>query len=74
MAVVKAPTRTSDTVWSWVIRNRETGEVLFETWSRSIVEALNTAKYEAVPIQEYLGALNRAIKEADSKEAVTRLK
>jgi len=47
---------------SWVIREKATGKVLFETFDRSKVGALNTAKYEAVPIQEYLGSLNAAIK------------
>ena len=44
---------------SWVIRNRTTGAVMFETFNRKIVAALNTAKYEAVPILEYLASLNR---------------
>lgn len=44
---------------SWVIRNKETGEVLFETFSQKVVGALNTKKYEAVPIEEYLGSLNK---------------
>jgi hypothetical protein len=43
---------------SWVIRNKETGEVVMETFDRKKVDALNTAKYEAVPIGEYLGSIN----------------
>lgn len=43
---------------SWVIKKKETGEVLFETFSKSLVEALNTGKYEAIPIGEYLGSIN----------------
>lgn len=43
---------------SWVIRNKATKEVLFETFDQAKVKALNTAKYEAVPIQEYLGSIN----------------
>ncbi len=43
---------------SWVIREIETGRVLFETFNRKLVTALNTAKYEAVPIQPYLASLN----------------
>jgi len=43
---------------SWVIRNKETGEVVMETFDRKKVDALNTSKYEAVPIQEYLGSLD----------------
>lgn len=45
---------------SWIIRNKETREVLFETFDRRKVEALNTEKYEAVPVQEYLASLNDA--------------
>ena len=49
---------------SWVIRNKATGEVVLETFNPKVVAALNTAKYEAVPIAEYLGAFNRQIREA----------
>jgi hypothetical protein len=44
---------------SWVIRNKETGEVLFETFDKRKVDALNTVKYEAIPIQQYLASLNK---------------
>lgn len=47
---------------SWVIRERATGRVLFETFSRKVAAAINTAKYEAVPILQYLGSINAAIK------------
>jgi hypothetical protein len=43
---------------SWIIRNKATGEVLMETFSARLVAALNTAKYEAVPIRDYLAFLN----------------
>ena len=46
---------------SWIVRNIETGEVLFETFNRKLVAALNTAKYEAVPVLSYLANLNRGI-------------
>lgn len=46
---------------SWVIRERATGDVVMETYDRRIADRLNTAKYEAVPILEYLGSLNRQI-------------
>lgn len=45
---------------SWVIRERETGRVICETFNKRIVAALNTARYEAVPILEYLASFNRA--------------
>ena len=43
---------------SWVIVSIETNEVLFETFLPKIVENLNTKKYKAVPILEYLQSLN----------------
>lgn len=49
------PLRTA----SWVIREKATRKVLFETFNRKIVEALNTDRYEAIPILEYLQSLNR---------------
>jgi len=47
---------------SWVIRNKETGEILFETFDERKVKALNTLKYEAVPIHQYLASLNKGTK------------
>lgn len=44
---------------SWIIRDKSTGAVLFETFDARIPQALNTAKYEAVPILEYLVSLNQ---------------
>jgi hypothetical protein len=35
---------------SWVVLDKETKEVLFETFSERRVKALNTDKYEAKPI------------------------
>lgn len=43
---------------SWVIREKGTGRVIMETFDPKKVSALNTQKYEAVPIQEYLGSIN----------------
>lgn len=47
---------------SWVIREKATGKVICETFDPRKVAALNTAKYEAVPIRQHLEQLNRAIK------------
>lgn len=44
---------------SWVIREKTTGNVVMETYDRAILDTLNTEKYEAVPILEYLASLNR---------------
>ena len=43
---------------SWVIRVKETKEVLFETFDIKKVQAINTVKYEAIPILDYLVSLN----------------
>ena len=48
---------------SWVIINKATGEAVFETFSPKLVSRINAAKYEAVPILEYLQAINARIKE-----------
>jgi len=47
---------------SWVIRNKETGEVVFETWQKSVADKVNKDKYEAIPIADHLASLS--IKEA----------
>jgi hypothetical protein len=43
---------------SWIIRNKETKEVIFETFEQSTVDKINTEKYEVVPILEYLVSIN----------------
>lgn len=43
---------------SWVIREKASGRVLLETFNPRVVEALNSARYEAVPILEYLVSIN----------------
>ncbi|MBB5546530.1 hypothetical protein [Paraburkholderia fungorum] len=43
---------------SWVIREKGNKHVICETFDKRLVERLNTAKYEAVPILEYLGEFN----------------
>jgi hypothetical protein len=57
--------RTSlDEPSSWVIRQKDTGKVIAETYDNRLVGRLNTERYEAVPILQYLGELNRTIREA----------
>jgi len=46
---------------SWVIVNIETKKPLFETYSVKIVDAINTNKYQAVPILEYLQNFNKGL-------------
>lgn len=43
---------------SWVIRNKETGEVIQETFQKSVADKVNTDKYEAIPIQQHLAEMN----------------
>jgi len=43
---------------SWVIKEKTTGRVILETFDRRKVDALNTSKYEAIPILQYLQSLN----------------
>lgn len=43
---------------SWVIRDKETKSPVMETFNPDIVDKLNTSKYEAVPIGQYLGEIN----------------
>jgi hypothetical protein len=43
---------------AWVLRNKTTGEPMMETSDPAKVRALNTAKYEAVPVGRHLADLN----------------
>lgn len=43
---------------SWVIRNKETGEVVRETFQKLVADKVNTEKYEAVPILKHLQEMN----------------
>ena len=42
----------------WVIRERDTGDTVFETQSRSVAEKVNQDRYEVVPILKHLEELN----------------
>ena len=48
---------------SWVIVKKQSGNGVFETFSKKVADAINTKKYEGVPILDYLVALNKRIKE-----------
>lgn len=43
---------------SWVIKEKETGRVVCETFDQRVIEALNTKKYEAVPVLKHLESFN----------------
>lgn len=53
------PTNSLSRTASWVIKNKQTGEVIMETFNKTVVDALNVEKYEAIPILEYLQSLNK---------------
>jgi len=59
---VAEPAKPSKPTASWIVKNKKTGEVLFETFDKKKVDALNTEKYEAVPIQDHLVEINKKIK------------
>lgn len=49
---------------SWIIRSRETGEAVLETFNPRVTALINTDKYEVLTAQEHLARLNREIKES----------
>ena len=49
---------------SWIIVNKQTGAPVFETFNPATAQAVNTAKYAAIPALQYLQQLNRQIKAA----------
>lgn len=59
---------------SWILRNKETGEVIMETFDRKKVDALNTKKYEAVPALKYLAELNKKEREPTAKPTEPEVK
>ncbi|WDZ77953.1 hypothetical protein PWG15_05465 [Ensifer adhaerens] len=62
------PSAASTPTASWVIRERANGRVILETFDRRKVDALNTEKYEAIPVQQHLAEVNRSA--SGSAEAV----
>lgn len=47
---------------SWVIVDRKTGRAVMETYNPELVLRVNGASYEVVPIMNYLGRINQAIR------------
>ena len=47
---------------SWVLRDKTTKVAVCETFDKRAVDRLNTDKYEAVPILQYLGEINAAVR------------
>ncbi len=48
---------------SWVIVDKVTGKALYETFSKALADMVDTTKCDVVPILQYLGALNKSIRE-----------
>lgn len=44
---------------SWVIIRISDNEAVLETFNPKVIAAMNTERYKAVPILEYLGSLNK---------------
>lgn len=55
---------------SWVVREKGKVVGLFETYNAKLVAALNTERYEAVPIGDYLVEINRRIKAGEELRRV----
>lgn len=47
---------------SWVVVRRDTGEVILETFNPGIASAINTGRYEAVPILQWLVRINQRLR------------
>lgn len=43
---------------SWVIKERGTGRVIFETFSKSVADVAVNNGYHVMPIKEHLASLN----------------
>ena len=47
---------------SWVIVNKLTNQAVIEMYDFNLVKKINTMKYKAVPILEYLQTFNSEVK------------
>ena len=43
---------------SWAIINKQTKEVVLETWQKSVTQKVNTEKYKVLSIKEWLSSLS----------------
>ena len=51
---------------SWVIVDKTNRKAIFETFSYDLTNKINKAKYEAVPILEYLQNFNKSLKQSNN--------
>jgi hypothetical protein len=52
---------------SWIITDKN-GKALFETWSLKVMKRINLEKFNVMTAQDYLVALNAAIKANNPKD------
>ena len=48
---------------SWIVTRNDTGAAVLETHSRKVADAINRDRYTVQTAAQYLGALNRKIRE-----------
>lgn len=48
---------------SWIAVRRETGEAVYETYSRSVAEKINQEKYEVLAAPQWLVRINGRARE-----------
>lgn len=51
-----------ETTASWVIVSFATGQAVLETYSEAVAQAINTDKYKAVPIYDWLASINQQLR------------
>jgi hypothetical protein len=49
---------------SWIIVSKETGEAVFETYSRKVAQAVNQSSYDVLTALEWLYRINQREKDA----------
>jgi hypothetical protein len=49
---------------SWVAVDRNTGEAVFETFSRNVAEKINQQRYEVLTALQWLCRFNESVKNA----------
>jgi hypothetical protein len=58
---------------SWVIVEKHTGKAIIEIFDKRIIEFINSEKYEAKAIRQYLAHFNAKIQEQKRRQTVKRL-
>ena len=53
---------------SWVVCEKESGRAVLETFSPKVAASVNLAKYEVLPVLDYLARLNNSVKQPESNQ------